>query len=147
MNYLPIENYGVIGDLNTVALVSLEGSIDFMCFPRFDSPSIFAALLDSERGGHFQIAPASGDFKRRQRYLPDTNILLTQFLSQTGVAVVSDFMPVQHLGHQHNLVRRAKAVRGETQFRMVCAPAFDYGRVKHSVTGKSGDMLLPLTQV
>ena len=139
MNYLPIENYGVIGDLNTVALVSLEGSIDFMCFPRFDSPSIFAALLDSERGGRFQIAPASGDFKRQQRYLPDTNILLTRFLSGEGVAVVSDFMPVQHLGHRHNLVRRAKAVRGETHFRMVCAPAFDYGRVKHTVTGKSGE--------
>src|SRR5580698_3842354 len=77
MNDLPIENYGVIGDLNTVALVSREGSIDFMCFPRFDSPSIFAALLNGEKGGYFQIAPAAGDFKRIQRYLPDTNILLT----------------------------------------------------------------------
>ena len=80
MNYQPIENYGVIGDLNTIALVSMEGSVDFMCFPRFDSPSIFAALLDRERGGNFEIAPAAGTFKSRQRYLPDTNILLTRFL-------------------------------------------------------------------
>ena len=122
MNYLPIENYGAIGDLNTMALVSLEGSIDFMCFPRFDSPSIFAALLDSERGGHFKIAPESGTFKYRQHYLPDTNILLSRFLGSDGVAVISDFMPVQHLGHRHNLVRRVKVVRGEIRFRMTCAP-------------------------
>ncbi len=139
MNYLPIENYGAIGDLNTVALVSLEGSIDFMCFPRFDSPSIFAALLDSERGGCFKISPASGSFKYRQHYLPDTNILLSRFLGEDGVAVVSDFMPVQHLGHRHNLVRRVKVVRGEIRFRMICAPAFDYGRRSHTVGGKTNE--------
>jgi len=139
MNYLPIENYGAIGDLNTIALVSLEGSVDFMCFPRFDSPSIFAALLDSERGGHFKISPVSGDFKYRQHYLPDTNILLSRFLGSDGVAVISDFMPVQHLGHRHNLVRRVKVVRGEMRFRMTCAPAFDYGRRKHTVTGKTNE--------
>ncbi len=137
MNNLPIENYGVIGDLNTVALVSLEGSIDFMCLPRFDSPSVFAALLDRDKGGHFQIAPASGDFKHRQHYLPDTNILLTRFLGSDGVATISDFMPLQHLGHRHCLVRRVKVVRGEVRFRMVCKPGFDYGRAEHTVERKS----------
>jgi len=79
MKYQPIENYGVVGDLSTVALVSVEGSIDFMCFPHFDSPSIFGALLDHDKGGRFQIAPISQQFNCKQRYLPDTNILLTRF--------------------------------------------------------------------
>jgi GH15 family glucan-1,4-alpha-glucosidase len=142
MNFPPIENYGVIGDLTTVALVSLEGSIDFMCFPRFDSPSVFAALLDLEKGGYFKIAPASEDFKRVQRYLPDTNILLTRFVGGDGVAAVSDFMPMQQLGHRQSLVRRVKVVRGEIRFRMVCAPRFDYGRAKHTVERKSGEHVI-----
>src|SRR5580658_2509026 len=97
--YQPIENYGVIGDLATMALVNLSGSIDFMCFPRFDSPTIFAALLDAKRGGRFSIAPVAGHFKSRQRYFPDTNILLTRFLGENGVAEISDFMAMEHLGH------------------------------------------------
>src|SRR5580658_823722 len=106
MNYRPIENYGVIGDLTTTALVSMEGSIDFMCFPGFDSPTIFAALLDHEKGGCFQITPESGGFKYRQRYFPDTNILLTRFLGEQAIVAISDFMAIEHLGHKHNLVRR-----------------------------------------
>ena len=90
--YQPIENYGIIGDLATTALVGISGSIDFMCFPRFDSPTIFAALLDAKRGGRFCIAPVSGEFKNRQRYFPDTNILLTRFLGESGIADISDFM-------------------------------------------------------
>ncbi len=133
MSYQPIENYGVIGDLTTVALVSLEGSIDFMCFPNFDSPTIFAALLDSEKGGHFSIAPLTDGFKHRQRYFPDTNILLTRFMGEQGIADISDFMAMQHEGHRHHLVRRVKVVRGEMRFRMECAPKFDYGRSLHSV--------------
>ena len=133
MDYEPIENYGVIGDLHTAALVSTNGSIDFMCFPRFDSPSVFAALLDHEKGGRFQIAPTTSGHKNRQRYFPDTNILLTRFLEESGVAEVSDFMAMEHLGHCHTLVRRVKVVRGQFRFRMVCAPRFDYGRAKHQV--------------
>src|SRR3984957_3582631 len=95
MNYQPIENYGVIGDLATTALVSMEGSIDFMCFPHFDSPTIFAALLDTKRGGYFRIAPTAGEFKHRQRYLPDTNILLTRLLGSDGIASLSDFMAME----------------------------------------------------
>ncbi|HEX3719663.1 MAG TPA: glycoside hydrolase family 15 protein [Verrucomicrobiae bacterium] len=141
MNYQPIENYGVVGDLSTCALISMQGSIDFMCFPRFDSPTVFAALLDHKRGGSFSIAPAAGQFNHRQRYFPDTNILLTRFLGESGVAEVSDFMAMEHLGHHHNLVRRVKVVRGEIRFRMVCAPRFDYGRAGHRVEVKPNEVL------
>src|ERR1051325_8344413 len=94
----PIEHYGIIGDLHTIALVGMDGSIDFMCFPQFDSPSIFAALLDSENGGRFKISPVMDDAQHKQFYMPDSVILITRFLSREGVAEVSDFMPVQELG-------------------------------------------------
>jgi GH15 family glucan-1,4-alpha-glucosidase len=130
--YAPIGEYGIIGDLHTVALASMDGSIDFLCFPSFDSPSVFAALLDADRGGRFQIAPVLHGAARKQLYLPDTNVLLTRFLDADGVAEVSDFMPVEDAGHAHNLVRRAKTVRGEVVFNMRCAPRFDYGRATHT---------------
>src|SRR5688500_156191 len=104
----PIENHAIIGDLNTVALVALDGSIDFLCFPRFDSPSVFAALLDPERGGFFRIAPELNGARRKQLYLPDSNILLTRFLAMDGVVEISDFMPVGEEFPAHNLVRRVK---------------------------------------
>ena len=131
MAYQPIENYGIIGDRHSVALVGMDGSIDFMCYPEFDSPSIFARILDDDIGGHFSIQPLIEHGKRRQLYLPDTNILLTRFLADEGVAEVSDFMPVEEVGPAHNLVRRAKTVRGEFSFRMECKPAFDYARSSH----------------
>jgi len=121
-DYQPIENYGIVGDLHTVALVGMNGSIDFLCMPRFDSPTVFAALLDHENGGHFQIAPELDGARQRQLYLPDTNVLLSRFLSRDGVAEISDFMPIEEETHTHNLVRRAKTVRGEVRFRMVCQP-------------------------
>ena len=135
MPYQPIENYGVIGDLHTVALVGMNGSIDFMSFPHFDSPTVFAALLDEKKGGRFQIAPMIATSSHKQLYLPDTNVLLTRFLSDQGVAEVSDLMPLEEdgHGHAHNLVRRVKTVRGEITFRMVCQPRFDYGRATHRV--------------
>jgi GH15 family glucan-1,4-alpha-glucosidase len=143
MNYQPIENYGVIGDLSTAALVSLEGSIDFMCFPHFDSPSIFAALLDAKNGGSFRIAPAVGKFRPHQRYLPNTNILLTRFLGEDGIAAVSDFMAVQPPGPKpsHHLIRRVKTIRGDIQFRMMCAPKFDYGRLDHTLEKKAHEVI------
>ncbi|HWD91895.1 MAG TPA: glycoside hydrolase family 15 protein [Verrucomicrobiae bacterium] len=141
MSYQPIENHGVIGDLTTAALISMEASIDFMCFPNFDSPTIFAALLDDKNGGSFDIAPVSGEFKHRQRYLPDTNILLTRFLGEDGIAAISDFMAMQHLGHRHNLVRRVKVVRGEIRFRVVCAPKFNYGRTAHTIEKKPHEII------
>lgn len=133
MSYQAIENYGLIGDLSTAALVGMDASIDLMCYPHFDSPSIFAAMLDDKRGGHFQIAPVQGQFKRRQSYLPNTPILLTRFLGENAVVEVSDFMPLAHLGHHHAIVRRVKVVRGEVPCRMVCAPRFDYCRAAHTV--------------
>src|SRR5271154_4223473 len=93
-SFQPIENYGVIGNMRSIALVSIEGSIDFLCFPDFDSPTVFAALLDGERGGSFGLNPDLEDMRVKQLYLPDTNILLTRFLSESGVAEVTDFMPV-----------------------------------------------------
>jgi GH15 family glucan-1,4-alpha-glucosidase len=135
--YTPIEDYGIIGDLHTVALVSKDGSIDFLCLPSFDSPSVFAALLDAERGGRFQIAPQLDQAARKQLYLPDTNVLLTRFLSDDGVAELSDFMPVEGAGQPHNVVRRVKTVRGEIRFRMYCGPRFDYARATHSVERRS----------
>ena len=82
--YQPIENYGIIGDLNTVALVGLNGSIDFMCLPDFDSPTIFASLLDTNKGGYFQIHPTHNDITYKQLYLPDTNVLITSSHSTPG---------------------------------------------------------------
>jgi GH15 family glucan-1,4-alpha-glucosidase len=133
MGYQPIENYGVIGDLHTVALVGMNGSIDFLCFPLFDSPSVFAALLDDRRGGRFRIAPTLDRVRCKQLYLPDTNVLLTRFLSSDGVGEVMDCMPVGGRSFTHDLVRRVKTVRGELRFRMVCQPRFDYGRAEHRV--------------
>ncbi len=141
MGYQPIENYGIIGDLHTVALVGMDGSIDFMCLPEFDSPSLFARILDREKGGFFQIAPVLGDAHQRQIYLPDTAVLLSRFLSSSGVAEVSDFMPVGEGIHACTLVRRAKTVRGEVSFRMTCRPAFDYGRAEHRVEVRDGEVL------
>ena len=92
--YQPIENYGIIGNLQTVALVGMHGSIDFLSFPYFDSPTVFAALLDHDKGGHFQIVPLLDQAKQKQLYLLDSNILLTRFLAPEGVAEISDFMPV-----------------------------------------------------
>src|SRR5579872_1206085 len=141
MHYKPIENYGVIGDLHTVALVGMDGSIDFMCFPRFDSPTIFAALLDYQRGGSFQLAPVLKPAHPKQIYMPDSNILLTRFISEAGLGEVSDFMPIMDLGHAHNLVRRAKTIRGDMTWRMVCDPRFDYGRAGHRVEKKKNEVL------
>jgi GH15 family glucan-1,4-alpha-glucosidase len=141
MNYQPIENYGVIGNLNTMALVSMDGSIDFMCFPNFDSPTIFASLLDAKHGGHFRITPVTGEFKHHQRYFPDTNILLTRLLGGEGIVSLSDFMAMHDSGRNYNLVRRVKVVRGEINFRMICAPKFDYGRINHTIEKKPREII------
>ncbi|HET9825083.1 MAG TPA: glycoside hydrolase family 15 protein [Chitinophagaceae bacterium] len=133
MKFQPIESYGIVGDLNTVALVGLNGSVDFLCFPNFDSPSIFAALLDLQKGGFFQIIPAFAEMKNKQLYLPDTNVLLTRFLSNEGVGELTDFMPVEPVGRGNKLVRRVTTVRGDVKYEMLCRPRFDYGRATHSV--------------
>ena len=134
--YLPIAEHGVVGDLHTVALVGTDGTIDWFCCPRFDSPSVFASILDAERGGYFRIAPAGTDWTVKQLYFPDTNVLITRFLTPDGVAEVQDFMPIHAPGsgvHRHTLVRRVIQVRGELRYRAEIEPRFDYGRAEHTV--------------
>lgn len=137
MQYQPIEDYGIIGDLNTVALVSLKGSVDYMCFPDFDSPTVFAALLDAEKGGKFQIVPEFAEMKTKQLYLPDTNVLLTRFLSREGVGEITDFMPVEELYDGKELIRRVTTVRGEVHYQLSCQPRFNYARSPHSTVIRS----------
>jgi GH15 family glucan-1,4-alpha-glucosidase len=139
--YQPIEDYGIIGDLHTVALVGKNGSIDFMSFPKFDSPTIFAALLDKERGGCFHIRPCFMEgATQKQLYLPDTNVLITRFLSHEGVGEVSDFMHVHPQDQPRQLVRRIKTVRGDVDYDFRCEPRFDYGRVGHKVDARDGEI-------
>ncbi|MDZ7845137.1 MAG: glycoside hydrolase family 15 protein [Anaerolineales bacterium] len=141
MGYRPIGDYGVIGDLNTVALISREGSIDFMCFPDFDSPTIFARILDDQQGGYFSICPQLDDAKLKQLYIADTNVLLTRFLLPDGVAELSDYMPIEQEQVIPNLVRRIKAVRGTIKVNMRCHPAFDYARAEHDWEINDGEVL------
>ncbi|WKN29891.1 glycoside hydrolase family 15 protein [Porifericola rhodea] len=130
-NYKPIDHYGIIGNQHTVALVSNNGSIDYMCFPRFDSPSIFASLLDAKKGGKFTIEPLLNDEDYKQQYLPDTNILLTRFLAYEGMVEILDFMPVKEMEHNCTLIRQITVIRGEIDFNMCCAPRFNYARDEH----------------
>ena len=94
MPYEPIENHGIIGNMRTAALVGLSGTIDWLCFPRFDSPSVFASILDAKKGGHFKIAPVGAEAVHKQLYWPGTNVLVTRFLSDDGVGEITDYMPV-----------------------------------------------------
>src|SRR4051794_19544604 len=136
-DYPPIEDHGLIGDLQTAALVTKDGSIDWFCCPRFDSPSVFGSLLDSGRGGRFRVAPTASTYTSRQLYFPDSAILITRFMSGDGVGEVVDFMPVVE-GRQprdnHRLVRLVRCVRGEMSFDIDVAPRFDYGRLRHDTT-------------
>ena len=134
--YLPIAEHGVIGDLHTAALVGTDGTIDWYCCPHFDSPSVFAAILDRQRGGYYRIAPAAEDWTPKQLYFPDTNVLITRFLTRAGVGEVQDFMPIHEtLGHvyRHRLIRRVIGVRGQLTFRVEVEPRFEYGRDQHTV--------------
>ena len=135
----PIENYGVIGNMCSAALVSLDCSIDFFCFPRFDSPTIFAALLDANSGGNFTLRPTAENMQRKQMYMSDTNVLLTRFLSAEAVAEVTDFMPVTARSQKNVLVRIVRCVHGDVTFRLRCQPAFDYARCKHQVSFEGAD--------
>ena len=136
MAYMPIEDYGVIGNLHTVALIANNGNIDWFCFPNFDSPSIFAAILDDRKGGSFRLYPTSGEVARKQFYWPDSNVLITRFLSSDGVGEITDYMPIaaprEDQGY-HGLIRRLKVVRGAMPFRLECCPAFNYARDPHQV--------------
>ncbi|MCG5444067.1 glycoside hydrolase family 15 protein [Micromonospora sp. NIE79] len=134
-SYPAIEDHGLIGDLQTAALVTCDGTVDWFCAPRFDSPSIFAALLDKEKGGYFQIAPHDVRYVTKQLYLPGTPILITRFISADGVAEVMDFMPVtgERATDAHRLVRTVTMVRGSMRFRVECRPRFNYARDEHQL--------------
>jgi GH15 family glucan-1,4-alpha-glucosidase len=134
--YPEIGDHGLIGDLQTAALVSNDGSIDWYCCPRFDSPSVFAALLDVERGGHFRISSVRPAVMR-QLYLPSSPVLVTRFMTEDGVGEVVDFMPIDRpevATDHHQIVREIRAVRGTIAFDIDCAPRFDYGRAEHRLT-------------
>ncbi|MFD6392597.1 glycoside hydrolase family 15 protein [Nocardia sp. NPDC060259] len=135
--YPPIDEHGIVGDLQTAALVSAAGTIDWWCAPRFDSPSVFASLLDSDKGGYCSIAvdtAAAGAV--RQLYLPDTAVLVTRFSGPDGVGEVADFMePIENTAptDRHRLVRVVRVVRGSLTFTLGCRPRFDYGRATHTL--------------
>jgi GH15 family glucan-1,4-alpha-glucosidase len=141
MSYQPIENYGIVGNLRTIALIGFNGSIDFLCFPHFDSPSVFARLLDDKKGGFFCLTPEFREMKQKQLYLPDTNILLTRFLSPDGVAEIADFMPVGS-GEDRKLIRRVTTIRGEVKYRLKCSPRFNYGKSEHKTLQQGPDEII-----
>jgi GH15 family glucan-1,4-alpha-glucosidase len=133
--YLPIAEHGLIGDLRSVALVGTDGTIDWYCCPSFDAPSVFASILDTEKGGCFELA-ASVPARTKQFYFPDTNVLITRFFTEDGVGEVQDFMPVDGSSvetDRHRLIRRVVCVRGSIPFRTRVAPRFDYGAEPHTV--------------
>jgi GH15 family glucan-1,4-alpha-glucosidase len=139
VGYLPIEDHGIVGNLHTAALVGADGTIDWLCLPAFDSPSVFCSILDDEKGGHFSLRPV--EFVHSQQlYLPDTNVLLTRFFSSGGMAETLDFMPIHSRpGERHRLVRNVRVIRGRMTFDVECRPAFDYARGEHAVfVGKPG---------
>ncbi|MGA5407803.1 glycoside hydrolase family 15 protein [Streptomyces lavendulocolor] len=133
--YPPIADHGLIGDLRTAALISSDGVLDWFCAPRFDSPTLFAALLDHDRGGHFTVAPADAEgVTTRQLYLADTAVLVTRFMTEEGVGEVVDFMPPADTGAPHEpqrVIRVVRVTRGTVRFRLECRPRFDYGRGMH----------------
>jgi GH15 family glucan-1,4-alpha-glucosidase len=131
--YPPIESHGVIGDLQTVALVGRDGRIAFLCLPEFDSPTVFASLLDAERGGSFDVVPRLENARHKQMYLPDTNVLLTRVLADDGVCEISDFMPIPARPGPSRIIRRVKAVRGSFRVDLRCAPRFGYGLLRHTL--------------
>jgi hypothetical protein len=134
MSYQPIENYGIIGNMRTVALVGMNGSIDWYCYPQFDSPSIFGAILDVKKGGRFQISADADGARHKQFYWPSTNVLVTRFLLNDGIAELEDFMPAglrTDSPEYRHVYRRIRCVRGAVRILVSCRPAFDYGRQAH----------------
>jgi GH15 family glucan-1,4-alpha-glucosidase len=136
VSYPPIAEHGLIGDLQTAALVASDGTIDWFCCPRFDSPSVFASLLDDRKGGRFALAPVTPVRTTKQMYMPDTAILVTRFLAESGIAEVVDFMPVErpHVAtDRRRIVRAVRGIRGEVEFEARVEPRFDYARRSHEV--------------
>ncbi|HSR22116.1 MAG TPA: trehalase-like domain-containing protein, partial [Candidatus Eisenbacteria bacterium] len=153
--YPQIADHGLIGDLQTAALVATDGTVDWFCCPRFDSPSVFASLLDNRHGGRFRIAPVGEGYVSKQLYFPDSAVLITRFLTPRGVGEVVDFMPVirePEATPRHRIVRLVRVVRGELRFAFECEPRFDYARrghdlelSQHGAVFGGGDLTLTLS--
>jgi len=141
-DYCPIEDYGLIGNLNTTALVSKQGSIDFMPFSRFDSPTVFGALLDQEKGGFFSIAVKDGEVNHKQLYLPDTAVLLTRYHTKDGIAELTDFMPLAEEEKRLVLVRKLKIIKGKHTFRIEINPRFNYGKNGFTAENENGVLVV-----
>ena len=134
--YPPIGYYALIDDGRSAELVARDGSLDWLCWPRFDSPAIFAALLDSERGGRFSIRPV-GPFRSERRYLPDSNVLETVFHTPDGAIALRDLMPVAteeekriDLRPEHEILREVEGLHGEVGVEVVYAPRPYYGAIQ-----------------
>lgn len=124
-----IGDFALIGDCRSAALVSKYGSIEWLCWPRFDSPSIFAALLDRERGGKWSISPL-GEYSATHRYLQDTNIVETEFATASGKIVLTDLMPVREntsLVPDHEIIRQVECTAGEVEIEVLLVPRANYG--------------------
>ena len=145
MPYKRINDYGLVGDMNSAALVGTDGSIDWCCFPRFDSPSVFAAMLDDERGGRFQIAPAAPVLSVDRSYLPNTNILSTRFTTSTGELSLVDFMPLRtggpSSGSPHEIHRIARCTRGVVDVASTFDPRLDYARANTTLVPVKGGVV------
>lgn len=142
IDYSDIESHGIIGNMNTAALVSMDGTIDFLCFPQFDSPTIFASLLDTEKGGHFSIKPDIDVIRTKQLYVPGTAVLITRFFADQGIVEITDYMPVNgysSIGF-HAIVRKIKVIRGHVNFEVNCKPRFHYAMVGHKARREEGSI-------
>ncbi|HNP26837.1 MAG TPA: DUF5911 domain-containing protein, partial [Nitrosomonas sp.] len=137
-----IEDYGLIGNLNTTALVSKQGSIDFLPYSRFDSPTIFGALLDREKGGFFSIEVKCEAVNHKQLYLPDTAVLLTRYLTNVGIAELTDFMPLEEEENQFILVRKLKVIKGDLTIRVELSPRFEYGKYGFNVEREDDHLVM-----
>ena len=137
MAYQPIENYAIIGNMRSAVLVGLNGSIDWFCFPHFDSPSVFASILDSKKGGYFKISPLDKTSRCKQYYWPDTNVLITRFYNSEGIVEITDYMPVGDdivNEFDYRIVRRLKGIHGRVRMKLECYPAFNYAMDSHETT-------------
>ncbi|GJN89075.1 hypothetical protein Rhopal_002049-T1 [Rhodotorula paludigena] len=135
--YTDAQDHGLVGNMRTAALVSISGTIAQLCLPHFDSPSVFARILDKNKGGHFSIR-TDNETQSKQQYLPSTNVLATKFLSEEGVGQIDDYMPLAASKSDPTflpwLVRQVTTIRGSLTFTMECAPAFDYARASHETS-------------
>lgn len=140
--YRAIKDYGLIGNFHTSALVSKQGSIDYLPFPRYDSPTIFGTLLDNNNGGFFAIECTEEEVNFKQLYLPDTAILLTRFLTSKGIAEITDFMPPIQVAQKLILIRELRAIKGELNFRIILNPRFDYGKYGFNLEKKDESIVV-----